>query len=261
MAKEMTAGPAALVLTATVARRYYLDGASKSDIAAELGVSRAAVEALLVRARRSFRLVYEGVAASPESLGCPELAPSLSALIDNELDSEVWQGVSDHLRRCRRCRRGIKDLRHARLLYLLIPVLGPPTAWSLTATASAASLAVVTVGAPPSQLPVAVELIVKLASLAGAKAPVVAAAGLGVALLAGPVLPDDRGNSAAAMVENHAAMPVPPATGDPGAWAVLTKIAAQVPRLTAEEEAELSWSAAAARAMLQGTMGIHPVRR
>jgi DNA-binding transcriptional regulator LsrR (DeoR family) len=47
----MTAGPAALVLTATVARRYYLEGVSKSDIAAELGVSRFKVARLLERAR------------------------------------------------------------------------------------------------------------------------------------------------------------------------------------------------------------------
>jgi len=51
MAKERTAGPSALVLTATVARRYYLEGVSKSDIAAELGVSRFKVARLLDQAR------------------------------------------------------------------------------------------------------------------------------------------------------------------------------------------------------------------
>jgi DNA-binding transcriptional regulator LsrR (DeoR family) len=51
MANERTAGPSALVLTATVARRYYLEGASKSDIAAELGVSRFKVARMLERAR------------------------------------------------------------------------------------------------------------------------------------------------------------------------------------------------------------------
>jgi DNA-binding transcriptional regulator LsrR (DeoR family) len=51
MAKETTAGPAALVLTATVARRYYLDGATKSDIADELGLSRFKVARMLERAR------------------------------------------------------------------------------------------------------------------------------------------------------------------------------------------------------------------
>jgi DNA-binding transcriptional regulator LsrR (DeoR family) len=46
-----TAGPAELVLTATVARRFYLEGASKSDIAAELGVSRFKVARMLDWAR------------------------------------------------------------------------------------------------------------------------------------------------------------------------------------------------------------------
>jgi hypothetical protein len=46
-------GPAALVLTATVARRYYLDGATKTDIAAELGLSRFKVAHLLEEARAS----------------------------------------------------------------------------------------------------------------------------------------------------------------------------------------------------------------
>jgi DNA-binding transcriptional regulator LsrR (DeoR family) len=51
MAQENTAGPAALVLTATVARRYYFDGASKSDIAAELSLSRFKFARLLEQAR------------------------------------------------------------------------------------------------------------------------------------------------------------------------------------------------------------------
>src|SRR3954453_2094789 len=48
---EPAPGPATLVLTATVARRYYLDGASKSDIASELGLSRFKVARLLEKAR------------------------------------------------------------------------------------------------------------------------------------------------------------------------------------------------------------------
>ena len=51
MKQEQNSGPAALVLTATVARRFYIDGATKSDIAAELGLSRFKVARLLDRAR------------------------------------------------------------------------------------------------------------------------------------------------------------------------------------------------------------------
>ncbi len=46
-----TAGPMALVLAATVARRYYLEGASKVEIADELGLSRYKVARLLEHAR------------------------------------------------------------------------------------------------------------------------------------------------------------------------------------------------------------------
>lgn len=53
MRDHPTRGPAALVLTATVARRYYLEGATKSDIAAELGLSRFKVARLLDDARAS----------------------------------------------------------------------------------------------------------------------------------------------------------------------------------------------------------------
>jgi DNA-binding transcriptional regulator LsrR (DeoR family) len=40
MPQEKGGGPAALLQAVAAARRYYLDGASKSAIAAELGVSR-----------------------------------------------------------------------------------------------------------------------------------------------------------------------------------------------------------------------------
>jgi DNA-binding transcriptional regulator LsrR (DeoR family) len=46
-------GPAQTVLAAKIARRYYIDGASKSDIAAELGLSRFKVARALDRARSS----------------------------------------------------------------------------------------------------------------------------------------------------------------------------------------------------------------
>jgi DNA-binding transcriptional regulator LsrR (DeoR family) len=57
-------GPAATVLAATVARRYYLDGASKSEIAQEFGISRFKIARVLDRARSSglvrIELHYEG---------------------------------------------------------------------------------------------------------------------------------------------------------------------------------------------------------
>jgi DNA-binding transcriptional regulator LsrR (DeoR family) len=53
MTRAKPAGPAALVLTASVARRYYVDRVSKSDIAAELGLSRFKVARLLDNAHAS----------------------------------------------------------------------------------------------------------------------------------------------------------------------------------------------------------------
>jgi DNA-binding transcriptional regulator LsrR (DeoR family) len=57
-------GPAATVLAATIARRYYFDGRSKSEIASELGLSRFKVARVLDQARESglvrIELHYEG---------------------------------------------------------------------------------------------------------------------------------------------------------------------------------------------------------
>jgi len=50
---EVTQGPAQLVLTASVARRYYLDGRSKVEIAEEFRLSRFKVARLLESARAS----------------------------------------------------------------------------------------------------------------------------------------------------------------------------------------------------------------
>ena len=50
---ERTAGPAQLILSASIARRYYLDGRSKVEIAEEFGLSRFKVARLLEAARES----------------------------------------------------------------------------------------------------------------------------------------------------------------------------------------------------------------
>ena len=57
-------GPAAAVLAAAIARRYYMDGVSKSVIAGEVGLSRFKVARILERARETglvrIELHYEG---------------------------------------------------------------------------------------------------------------------------------------------------------------------------------------------------------
>jgi DNA-binding transcriptional regulator LsrR (DeoR family) len=76
-------GPAALALAATAARRFYLDGASKSEIAGELGLSRFKVARMLDWARSSglvrIELHYEG---------------------EIDLDLSVRLGAKYGLRRC-----------------------------------------------------------------------------------------------------------------------------------------------------------------
>jgi DNA-binding transcriptional regulator LsrR (DeoR family) len=65
MPGEIAVGPAELVLTASVARRYYLDGKSKVEIASEFNLSRFKVARLLVTARSSglvrIEIGYPGV--------------------------------------------------------------------------------------------------------------------------------------------------------------------------------------------------------
>jgi DNA-binding transcriptional regulator LsrR (DeoR family) len=65
MARNRLGGPAQLVLTASVARRYYIDGRSKIEIADEFGISRFRVARLLDSARTSglvrIEISYPGV--------------------------------------------------------------------------------------------------------------------------------------------------------------------------------------------------------
>lgn len=82
-ARRAAHGPAATVLAASVARRYYMDGASKSEIATEFGLSRFKIARVLDDARSSglvrIELHYEG---------------------DIDLDLSVELGARYGLRRC-----------------------------------------------------------------------------------------------------------------------------------------------------------------
>src|SRR5207249_4316704 len=108
---------------------------------ASLGISRSAVETLLFRARRGFRAAYEGVVTTDQPVGCPELAPMLSKMVDGELQLAASRELSTHLRGCRRCRRELDELRRTRRLHALIPLLAAPAGWSWAAAAEAAGLA------------------------------------------------------------------------------------------------------------------------
>ena len=113
-------------------------GLRYDEIGDLLGMERGAITALLYRARSSFRAAYEGVAARPKSIGCPELAPLISAMLDEELEPGTWQRVDRHVTSCLRCRRELKQLRRGQRLHSIIPILAPPAGWSTASALGAA---------------------------------------------------------------------------------------------------------------------------
>jgi RNA polymerase sigma factor (sigma-70 family) len=76
-----------------------LEGRSYADIAELLGLSVAAVETLLFRARRALREQLEG------SLSCSEAEAALSLQLDGRLSRADAAQLRSHLRSCETCRR------------------------------------------------------------------------------------------------------------------------------------------------------------
>src|SRR5690242_19282854 len=76
-----------------------LQGRSYAEISEVLGVSIAAVETLLFRARRALREQLEG------SLTCAEAEAALSRQLDGRLGREDAAPLRSHLRSCETCRR------------------------------------------------------------------------------------------------------------------------------------------------------------
>jgi RNA polymerase sigma factor (sigma-70 family) len=74
-----------------------LEGRSYGEIASVLGTSKAAVETLLFRARRSFREQLEG------SLTCSQAERAISLQLDGMLPREERSGLRAHLRACPEC--------------------------------------------------------------------------------------------------------------------------------------------------------------
>ena len=117
--------------------REYQD-LSYDEIGDLLGLNRAATTALLYRARCAFRRAYQGLLARSAPIGCPELVPLISAMLDEELDASTWRDVEQHVSGCRRCRFELRQLRSARRLHATIPLLAPPAGWSWASTLEAA---------------------------------------------------------------------------------------------------------------------------
>ena len=106
MAKSDGAAPASLVLSATVARRYYFDGVSKSDIATELGLSRFKVARLLGHARASglvrIELDYRGEHYGQKDeeflrlIDLPQRTPQRLELALSGADGEIRERLRRH---------------------------------------------------------------------------------------------------------------------------------------------------------------------
>jgi hypothetical protein len=97
------------------------EGLSYAEIAKTLGISRAAAEMLVYRARRSFRAAYEGTAASTVRDGCTTLAPLMSRMLDDEVSIATRGALMAHLEACARCRADVKALGRTRGLPAVVP--------------------------------------------------------------------------------------------------------------------------------------------
>ena len=127
------AGPATLVLSASVARRYYLDGRSKVEIAEEFGLSRFKVARLIEVARAS---------------GLVRIEIGHKGLIDVDLSARSAEPVRARARGGRRHpgrRRGVRRKHLGQVAAeLLAEVVGPEdvlgVAWSRSVGAMAGAL-------------------------------------------------------------------------------------------------------------------------
>ena len=169
-----------------------LEGRSYADIAELLGISVAAVETLLFRARRALREQLEG------SLSCSEAEAALSLQLDGRLSRADAGQLRSHLRSCETCRRLARRQRAQRK--------------------SVQSLAVVPL--PPG-----------LASLFGGGAAGVGAAGLGAAVAtkvaAVTVAAAVVGGGGYAIVQHETASSHPAARAAPAASSARAKVAAK----------------------------------
>lgn len=96
-------------------------GLSYAEIAEVLGVSRAAAEMLVFRARRGFRTAYEGLAERTEGRGCAALTPLFSRMLDDEVSAATWDALTTHLDACGHCRAELKALGRTRRLPAELP--------------------------------------------------------------------------------------------------------------------------------------------
>src|SRR3954452_25476604 len=113
-----------------------LEGSSYAEIAGVLGVSVSALEALLFRARRSFREQLE------EQISCQEAAVAINRQLDGRLSMGERRTLRAHLRACKDCHSGAQSQRaqHRALRpRVLVPLTLTIAHWTGAQSASAAT--------------------------------------------------------------------------------------------------------------------------
>ena len=98
---------------AALALREY-EGLSYGTIGELLGLDQNATAQLLFRARQSLRAAHAGLTTTPRSVGCPELAAQVAALLDSELPGGAWRRIVGHVKACACCRGELAELRRVR---------------------------------------------------------------------------------------------------------------------------------------------------
>ncbi len=118
-----------------------LEGRSYADIAELLGISVAAVETLLFRARRSLREQLEG------ALSCSEAEAALSLQLDGRLSRADAGQLRSHLRSCETCRRLARRQRAQRKGVQSLAVVPVPSALASLFGGGASGIGVAGLGA------------------------------------------------------------------------------------------------------------------
>ena len=144
------------------------EGRPLSEIGETLGVSTAAVETLLFRARRSLRELLE------ESLTCAETELAISRQLDGVLPRGERGRLRAHLRQCEECSRIARRMRAQRASMQSLAVLPVPAAlawWGAGghaggALAGAGAGTAAGAGAAGSALPLGASVLTKIAATA-----------------------------------------------------------------------------------------------
>ena len=113
-----------------------LEGSSYAEIAGVLGVSVSALEALLFRARRSFREQLE------EQISCQEAALAINRQLDGRLSMGERRALRAHLRACADCNSLAQSQRAQRRALKSLGIVPVPLTiahWSGATSASAAT--------------------------------------------------------------------------------------------------------------------------